>query len=246
MVAFSPVRQALAHEVVADHIRRAIELGRFMPGEKLPSERALAEQLGVSRAVLREAAKHLQDEGLITVRRGATGGMVVQGRDPAALAPEDLTDRMEQLERLYEFRLVNEGAATRLAARRRTTNDIAVLDDALGAMEAVLANPALSKSPEGAARFTSADSAFHQAIAAASRNPYLLNAVEDARARRFFPIGSVFKGVEADANDGHRQIFRAIEAGDGDAAEAAMTEHIRGTLAKLRAQLYASAAGGHP
>ena len=63
------LRAPASHELVVDQIRRAIGTGRYLPGERLPAERELARQLGVSRTTVREALKILQDEGLIEIRR---------------------------------------------------------------------------------------------------------------------------------------------------------------------------------
>ena len=74
---FNPIRLSLAHEIVEENIRAAIRLGRFLPGDKLPPERTLAEQLGVSRTVLRQAIKNLEESGYLNVKRGAKGGLIV-------------------------------------------------------------------------------------------------------------------------------------------------------------------------
>ena len=81
------VHAAAAYEVAADNIRRAIALGRFLPGDKLPPERELSEQMQVSRTTIREAVRVLEGEGLITVKRGALGGLVVM-RPPSLSSSE--------------------------------------------------------------------------------------------------------------------------------------------------------------
>ena len=64
-------------QAVAEHLRTLIHRGEVGPGDRLPAERELAEQLGVARISLREALKILQDEGYVQVRRGALGGAYV-------------------------------------------------------------------------------------------------------------------------------------------------------------------------
>jgi DNA-binding GntR family transcriptional regulator len=71
------------------------------------------------------------------------------------------------------------------------------------------------------------DSEFHLGIARAARNGYFLAAIEEARAAMFLPIGAVFRRLEDNANAYHEEIFAALEAGDADAAEAAMAAHLR-------------------
>lgn len=76
--ALVPVRQIPAHELVVDQMRRALELGQFRPGDRLPTERELSEMLDVSRTTVRTAVAVLEREGLIAVRRGRGGGFTVQ------------------------------------------------------------------------------------------------------------------------------------------------------------------------
>ena len=76
-MAIQRVEPAAAHELVVAEIRRAIHMGSYVLGDRLPAERALAEQLGVSRATLREALHVLRSEGYVESRRGAHGGLVV-------------------------------------------------------------------------------------------------------------------------------------------------------------------------
>ncbi|ABQ68037.1 FadR/GntR family transcriptional regulator [Rhizorhabdus wittichii] len=235
---FGPVRHTATYEVVAEHIRRALQLGRYLPGDKLPPERALALQLGVSRTVLREAIRALEGEGLVESRRGAMGGLVVLNNEvPADQLKAMIASRFDQLEQLYEFRLANECAAARFAARRRTAEDLRKISEALQRMEAIVGGVAEHNDSNTVARFTSADSAFHLGIAEASRNGFIAQAVEDAWVRRFLPIGNVFMRIEPDANNGHRRLFDAIETGNAAEAEAAMGDHIQETLATLRGYL---------
>src|SRR5215218_372844 len=115
----APVRLIPAHTVVADRLRRSIALGEVLPGERLPSERSLAEGLRVSRLTVRAALRVLQDEGAIVTRRGATGGAFVTART----APID-EDRVREV---FEYRLAVETGAARLAAARRSESDLARL-----------------------------------------------------------------------------------------------------------------------
>ncbi len=68
------------YELVVERIRRAIHIGSYVPGDRLPPERALAEQLGVSRTTVREAIRVLEGEGYVESRRGATGGVILLDR----------------------------------------------------------------------------------------------------------------------------------------------------------------------
>src|SRR3954467_13480261 len=79
-----PVREGNAFESTVEHLATAIRLGVFTEGERLPSERDLAERLKVGRATLREAIGALRQAGLVRTRRGRSGGTVVvyRGRSP--------------------------------------------------------------------------------------------------------------------------------------------------------------------
>ncbi len=76
-VRLDPVATVPAYELVLEQLRRSINLGHFGPGDKLPPERDLARQLGVSRTTVREAVRVLEGEALVEVRRGSTGGITV-------------------------------------------------------------------------------------------------------------------------------------------------------------------------
>ncbi len=84
----APISPVAAHELAVEQIKRCIQLGLFLPGEKLPPERMLAERLSVSRSTLREAVRQLQEAGFLSVRRGAAGGLIVH--DPHAEDPAEL------------------------------------------------------------------------------------------------------------------------------------------------------------
>src|SRR6056297_555626 len=79
-----PIHHTATYERVVEQIRRVIYLGRYLPGDKLPPERELAQQLGVSRTTVREAIRMLEGENLIRVKRGATGGIIVAAQGAAS------------------------------------------------------------------------------------------------------------------------------------------------------------------
>ena len=121
--------------MVAAHLRRQIVLGELKEGDQLPSESVLMEEFGVSRPTLREAFRILEAEGAITVRRGVRGGARVQAPDINVAARQIgllLQYRGALLSDVYEVRAVLEPAAARMAARRRTSADLARLQEARG------------------------------------------------------------------------------------------------------------------
>jgi DNA-binding FadR family transcriptional regulator len=207
-----------AHQVVTERLRHAIHIGTYLPGDKLPPERTLAQQLGVSRMTVREAIRVLRAEGYVSSRRGSAGGITVldQAEDEMRLR-EVLQHRMAELDDDFEFRIAVEGAAARLAAQRRTKRDLAALRQAYLELE----------QGRETARFRAADNVFHLAIADAARNKFMRQAIENVRAMTWVPLDQVISKVFTSAHEHHAQILQAIEDRDPDAAERAVVAHIR-------------------
>ncbi|WP_413875662.1 FadR/GntR family transcriptional regulator [Albidovulum sp.] len=233
--AINSIRPVAAYELVVEQVKRAIFLGRFVPGDKLPPERDLAAQMLVSRTTIREAMRVLEGEGLIQVKRGATGGLVVKAQ--SGLRPHEVESYMEaqreMLDAIYEYRIANECMAARLAATRRSKDQLRRMASALKAMGQLCETPELRATMANIARFRALDSEFHLAVAEASGNRLIQQAVEDARTAMFLPIGKVFKRLEDSANEHHEEIFAAISDGDPDRAAEAMRSHIVTTRQSL-------------
>jgi GntR family transcriptional repressor for pyruvate dehydrogenase complex len=223
-----PIDFAAAYEVVAERIRRAIHIGTYLPGDKLPPERMMAQQLGVSRATLREAIRVLEGEGYVISRRGARGGILVldQAENEERIRPL-LAERLPEIEEIFDYRTAVEGAAARLAADRRTDEDLAILQRAYDVIAA----------DRETRRFRAADNAFHLAVADAARNRLMRQAIEDARAEMWVPIDRLISRVFLTANRHHRQILDAIRARDPDAAQQAVVDHLETARRDLRRSL---------
>lgn len=150
---------------VAGELENRILEGSLKPGDRLPSERELALELGVSRPSLREAMQKLVSKGLLTTRHG--GGTHVTDKLEAHFADpwQDMLSGHPLLHRdLLEFRQMLEGQAAALAADRATDIDLQRLDAAYAALEGKFE---LSQDLNACVE---ADVAFHQAIAEASHN----------------------------------------------------------------------------
>ena len=216
----------LAHRVY-DALLDDITAGRLKAGDRLPVEPALAESFGVSRTVIREAVSRLKADGLVRSRQGA-GVFVSQARSQRAFRiaePEGSGARL--VREIFELRLGLEVEAATLAARRRSAEDLKALHAAVVAMEATKL---------GADDGVAADVDFHRRIALAAANAqfadllrylqvFLRQSISIARAntrRQPHLIDAVMEE--------HRAVLRAIEAGDAEAAGAAMRDHL------LRAQ----------
>ena len=119
MPAFRPVRPTRASSEVVTQIREAILSGRFRPGDRLPTERELAQQFGVSRVTVRDALRALEAGGLIRVKVGGQGGPYVAEPDISQLSDSlgaHLQLRGSTFRELAEARLALETTAARLAA----------------------------------------------------------------------------------------------------------------------------------
>jgi DNA-binding FadR family transcriptional regulator len=224
--------------VVVDHLRRAIRLGRYLPGESLPPERELSQQLAVSRTTLREAARVLEGEGMIETKRGRNGGMKVVAIDASpAESRQLLRAKRKEIETVIEFRIAVESETALLAARRRTKRDLQKLDalfEELGELTALSRKHPEADSPY---RWSAVDTGFHMAIAGAAGNELLAKAVADTRAAMFEPLGLIFSHIDPAANDLHEEILEAIRSKDEAGARRTMTAHIEATKESLATYL---------
>lgn len=130
-LSFQPIRSARAFEEIAHQIRTELSEGRLKIGDRLPSERALSEQFGVSRNTLREALRSLEHAGLVRLQKGASGGAFIsEGSDRAIAA--GLMDMYHlgaiQPAQLTEARIWLESIIVREACNRATDVDIAELN----------------------------------------------------------------------------------------------------------------------
>jgi GntR family transcriptional regulator, transcriptional repressor for pyruvate dehydrogenase complex len=222
---FSPSRVQRPREQIEAQLREAILSGTFRQGDKLPSETALAEQFSVSRTTVREALRSLASEGLIAKVPGVAGGSFVQSVDHRALSGV-LGDALQNILRLgsitaeevHGVRELLEPPAARLAAEHRTPEHLEVLESVLQRERGTtVEDPAV---PE-------LDISFHSALAEASGNR-LLASVVAALHRVARPVTALDLSPEIgrDTVRQHVAVVDAVRAGDGEAAAAAMTEHL--------------------
>ncbi len=205
------------HEEIVARLRALILAGVLKPGDRLATERELAEQLVVSRSAVREALLRLQSAGLVERRHGS--GTRVSARVPisAALASWG-DDEQTSIAAASEFRTVVEPQIARLAATR--------IDDAqLDELEAVVAE---SSTVLDGQRSVQLDIAFHAGVAAATRNPLLASLSEltvswTLEARLFSHVAADGRRL---SHEGHARVLRALRAANPDAAEAAMRVHL--------------------
>jgi DNA-binding FadR family transcriptional regulator len=206
---------------IADDIRGRIHRGALGPGDRLPPERELAAQLGVSRDRLRDGLAQLESDGYLVRKRGATGGRFVTELGASFAMWASRTEH--ELDDIVDFRLAVECQAARFAAARRTRGDLAALRAAVDQLDR-------ARTPRD---YRLADVAFHAAVALASGNDRLAAAVERARGELFEPAEHLWNDGRNDSLADHRRILAAIEARDTDAAASAVVDHIERTRAEL-------------
>ncbi|HEX3803498.1 MAG TPA: FadR/GntR family transcriptional regulator [Solirubrobacteraceae bacterium] len=204
---------------VARRLRSVIEEDGLVPGDRLPAERDLAHRLGVSRTSIREALVVLRTAGIVEPRRG--DGVYLR-RDLTDLSPEltvTLFESQRQLPAIMEVREALETHVARLAARRRSSDDLDVIRAACEELAAAI---------NGEGDASHADERFHAGIAKAADNPLL----EDLMRQMAEPIArtraaSLARPGRAPRSlAGHLRIVAAIEARDEQGAAAAMREHL--------------------
>lgn len=224
-----------AHEVAAT-LRARIQAGELPVGTRLPSQRDLAVLLGVGRQSVREGIAHLEAEGFLVTRRGATGGsFVAQPSSPPSVWLELLRANLGDYEDILDFRVGIERRIAELAASRRTASD---LDEMRAAIDAL---PVAS--PTSTAAFREADGRFHAAVARAARSPRLEEHSRAARAELFMPTDNApYEQRIESTREEHSRILAAIEAGDAAAAALAAAEHIEESRRQLRALIAADGA----
>ncbi|UWE09324.1 FadR/GntR family transcriptional regulator [Actinacidiphila bryophytorum] len=208
-------------EQATEHLREQILGGRWPVGTRLPGETALAASLGVGRSTVREAVRALAEAGLVKSRQGA--GVFVISTEPQ----EDFRARLRRaaLAEVYEARAALEVQAARLAARRRTEEDVAAMVAALAARRVA--------SGQGDAAFVDADIALHAAIVAGAGNSVLADLfAEFAAVLREAPasLSAVLGLREADP----AAVVSAIASGDGLEAAGLLSAEFSATLTRLR------------
>ena len=208
------------YQQVADRIRTVIREGQFEVGSRLPPERELALQLGVSRPSLREALIALEIDGRIEIRMGS--GVYVCA--PTIAAERGTPALGESPTELMQARATLEGAVVALAAARVTRAGLDRVADSLAAMRS---DHSRCQMP------VEADRRFHLGIAELAGNTVLVRMVGELFDGRHSPISSRMSGHAETVQTWtvalaeHERIYRALEARDPQAAAAAMFTHLR-------------------
>ncbi len=216
---FEVVRKNKVYEEVAQQIERLI-LKKLRPGDKLPSERELAEMLKVSRSSIRDAIRGLELRGLVEPRQGA--GTIVRESAVEPLANPfagALKRRKEMVSELLDFRKMLEPPLAARAATHASADEILEMEEILQRQDAKQGQgePAVAE-----------DAEFHYSVALASGNGVVLKVLDiimdllrDTRERSLQVEGRPQKSLA-----GHRRILAAIKRHDAEGAKSAMRRHI--------------------
>jgi GntR family transcriptional repressor for pyruvate dehydrogenase complex len=208
------------YQQIADQIRTLIQSGGFAPGARLPPERDLAQQLGVSRPSLREALIALEIAGSVEIRQGS-GVYVCRATERSPNATAGLGESPSEL---MQARAVLEGSVIVLAAALITPERLARLRETLDAMRSQV---------EAGCSPLEHDRAFHVRIAEMSGNLVLVRMVTELFDERHSPISARLSGhaetsqTWAAALEEHAVIYRALEERDPLAAQSAMRSHLK-------------------
>lgn len=204
----SPHRSALADQVIAS-LRTQITSGEWPVGSRIPTEPELVEQLGVARNTVREAVRALAHNGLLDIRQGS-GTYVVATSELAGVMHRRFEDADPG--HVAELRGAMEATGARLAARRRTEQDLAQLDALLEQREAAWKSGDVG-------RFVEADATLHLAVVAASHNEVLTAVYADlGDVTRAFLRSDVGERLRPEYYQDHARMVAAIHAGDEEAA----------------------------
>lgn len=233
---FRPVRATRAFEGIAEQIRTEVAEGRLQVGHRLPSERALAEQFGVSRNTLREALRSLEHAGLVRLLKGSKGGAFISESSghaitaglldlyhTGAVAPAQLTEARIWLEEII----------VRETCRRASEQDLARLEANIE--RAAAANAAGDFEARAQLHFE-----FHRLLAQMTGNPVMIvvmNGVVDILAHFVRQLG---QQENAYVLPSRRRLLRHLRARDAEAAVREMTSHLkrlqRAYLSRLKAR----------
>jgi GntR family transcriptional regulator, transcriptional repressor for pyruvate dehydrogenase complex len=225
---FQSIEPRRLYRQIADQIRALIKRGEFTPGSRLPPERDLARQLGVSRPSVREALIALEVEGLVEVRIGSgiyvrmPDGAAANARlpdDAAANAPEAAAGPFE----LLRARYVIESECAALAAKSAKRAQVAAIEEALDEMD---------RDMDAGRQPLPGDRLFHLRVAEATGNGALVHVIKLLWDER---TGELFTRLEhhydtpelwRSAMNEHRAVLKSIVARDANAARSAMQRHL--------------------
>jgi GntR family transcriptional repressor for pyruvate dehydrogenase complex len=213
-----PVTRPRLYEVIVEQLCAYMSDNDLSEGDRLPAERDLAAQLGVSRASLSQALVALEVQGVLSVRHG--DGAILVRRPTEERAIRALREHADRIPDIIEARAALEVKLAGLAAARRTDAEMDAIDAAIGVMEAEV---------EAGDRGVVGDEMFHEAITAAAHSSLLAKLMHEISGLiRETRIESLSQQNRPRASlEGHRRIADAVRKQDPQEASQAMADHIQ-------------------
>jgi GntR family transcriptional repressor for pyruvate dehydrogenase complex len=211
-----------AFEEVCDQIRRELAAGTLVPGDRLPAERVLAEQFGVSRTAVREALKTLEVAGVIQTHKGMNGGPFIRSGNAEALthAVRDLvTLRHISTESVLEARMLVTNDAIRLACERGTSVDFDAIERDIDRCDQL--------TREGKFNRSAYIVEFYNVLAKATHNEVLVMLVNSLSEIQRQLLDRISPQPRPNVVNVRRRVLKHLRARDAEAASEEMTAHLR-------------------
>ena len=220
---FQAIRSARAFEEIAAQIRNELAAGRLKVGSRLPSERALSEQFGVSRNTLREALRSLEHAGLIRLQKGASGGAFISERSGEAIV-NGLLDlfRVGSIHpaQLTEARIWLESVIVREACQRATDEDLAQLHRNIDEAQAAFERGDFDTRVEQHLNF-------HRILARMTGNPIMVIVMDGVLSVLLMFVRSIGDYQNAYVLPSRRRFMKHMEEGNVEAAVAEMESSLK-------------------
>ena len=231
-IKFEPLSIRRASESIEQKIREAIFTGKLVPGDRLPTEKEMAKQFGVSIVTLREALRSLEIYGIIGKKKGKGGGIFVSNVDNQSIKYSlnrflNLKDLSPQ--HLYEVRKIIEPKAAKLAARERKPEEIKKLEENVSYSEEKIRSTKTSFTENDFFDIDTKSIEFHRIIAESTHNPilgltidYIFDFLYECEANILMPDIIFCMDTVVD----HRNILELLKQGNGERCENEMILHL--------------------
>jgi GntR family transcriptional repressor for pyruvate dehydrogenase complex len=218
---FGPIKPKRVFEEICERIRNELSSGALRPGDKLPPERELAEQFGVSRTAVREAFRSLERSGLIGLQKGAKGGaFILEGNPTVQQSLEDMVSVGHiSLGDLTEARVLIQDAIVRLACRRATEADFAALEADIDLTEELTLQGRLRERLDASINF-------HKVLARTTKNQVMIITIDALTYILRVVINKLGPHPRLDLVESRRKFLKHLRARDAEAAVAEMTDHL--------------------
>jgi DNA-binding FadR family transcriptional regulator len=219
---FKPVRPPTTFEETVERLGTAIRAGILPSGARLPAERTLADQLGISRSTLRQALTTLVESGHLVSQRGRGGGTFVTDQPPLSEINVELLG--PDAGAVLDLRVAIETGAILLAAERAEPAQLSRLDQLVERMAEVASWPPFDN-------YRRADIRFHIGIAEAAHSPRLISEMTEVQGRMSDLITRIAHPPQVllHSNEQHRRLVELLRRKDASRAVRLMREHIEGT-----------------